>query len=179
MSNKLTLEILYTSILEIHSAHRYLKGFEKISSAHLVISKVKSKLLAWFLKLVSLYPRDIICLWDTPITAVPSIYLIHPHFWAFSPLPPSSRSTLSQPFYLLCASVTPQLKSQVLTTVSLYREFFQNCTKPCGVMSLRWHPCCLEIIVWVVWYMQSGSSFAFFFNLLWEPVTVLCIIRTL
>lgn len=162
MSNKLTLEILHTSILEIHSARRHFKGFEKISSAHLVISKVKFNLLAWFLELVSLYPRDITCLWDTPITAVLSIYLIHPHFWAFPPLPPSSRSTLSQPSYLLCASVTPQLKSQVLTTVPLYREFFQDCAKPCGVMPLCLHPCCLGIIVWVVWYIQFGNLLLYY-----------------
>lgn len=141
MSNKLTVKILHTSILEIRSARRHLKGFEKISSAHLVISKVKFNLLAWFLKLVSLYPRDIICLWDTPITAVPSIYLIHPHFWASPPLPPSSRSTLSPPFYLLCVPVMPQLKSQVLTTVSLYREFFR--TVPNRVVSC--HCVCIHV----------------------------------
>lgn len=68
-------------------------------------------------------------------------YLSHRHCWAFSQIPPSSRNALSQPFYLLCTSVTPQLKIHLLTTVphgelSLRCEFSQNCicTRWCHII---------------------------------------------
>lgn len=49
------------SALGIHNAQWLLEGVE-MSSVPLVISKGKSKLLAWSLKLAPLYPTDVICL---------------------------------------------------------------------------------------------------------------------
>lgn len=79
----------------------------QISSVPLIISEVKFKLQDWLLKLVALDPIEVICLGGKLIPTVPSVCFIHPHFWASSHLPPTSRNTLSQPLCLLYALPHP------------------------------------------------------------------------
>lgn len=108
--------MLHVSILEIHNAHWHLNGVDT-SSVPLVISKVKSKVLDWFLKLAPFYQINVICLGGRLITTVLSIYHPSPLLGLLSPFPFFQKHPFPAFLPTLYTSVTPHLKIHIPTIV--------------------------------------------------------------